>query len=246
MKFIFLTILLNSQILYADTISFRADNWCPFNCQPTLTNPGYSIDIINATLGRAGHVIDYQIRTWERSISETKEGKFNAVLGAAKDELPGGLLTVPMGNVKHCFFVKADSLFKYNGISSLQGKKIGIIKDYLYEKEINEDIKQRPKAYEVGMGNDPLLQQIRKLDKNRIDIQIENEIVFNYNADQEKVKDHFKSAGCLPGSPLFIAFNNLNPKNKEYIKIINEGIEALRKSGELKNILSKYNVTDWK
>lgn len=76
---------------------------------------------------------------------------------------------------------------------------------------------------------------------------LENEAVFNYTAGVEKMGSNFKSAGCVADMPqIHISFNSKNSKHAEYVKIINEGIESLRKSGELKTILSKYNAADWK
>ncbi|MEK2644629.1 transporter substrate-binding domain-containing protein [Bdellovibrio sp. BCCA] len=44
---------------------------------------------------------------------------------------------------------------------------------------------------------------------------------------------------------LYVGFSPNNPKSKIYAKILNQGIDDLRRSGELRRILEKYNLEDW-
>jgi polar amino acid transport system substrate-binding protein len=53
----------------ADTISIRADLWCPFNCDPSGAKPGYMIEIAKAVFEPLGHKIDYQTLNWARAIA---------------------------------------------------------------------------------------------------------------------------------------------------------------------------------
>lgn len=166
-KFMFL-LLLGSQTVLADTITFRADNWCPFNCEPKSKTPGYIVEILNQTLGKAGHVIDYQILAWNRALLEVADGKFNAVIGSSSTDLKDGINSVPVGVSKSCFFVKKDQNFSFTGVASLTGKKVGIIKGYTYDTEIDADIAKRPAGYDVGFGEDPLVLNIRKLEAEEL------------------------------------------------------------------------------
>lgn len=43
-----------------------------------------------------------------------------------------------------------------------------------------------------------------------------------------------------------IAFSPALPQSEKYAEILSAGIAELRKSGELKQILSKYGLEDWK
>ncbi|MCP4179692.1 MAG: hypothetical protein GY756_18185 [bacterium] len=54
-------------------------------------------------------------------------------------------------------------------------------------------------------------------------------------------------AGSLAAqNQIVIGFSLLNPKSNHYIKILSEGIDELRKSGELEIILAAYGLADWK
>lgn len=44
---------------------------------------------------------------------------------------------------------------------------------------------------------------------------------------------------------MYIAFSPAISQSKEYARILSEGVDTLRKSGELKTILKKYGLDDW-
>ncbi|TPH15548.1 hypothetical protein [Litorilituus lipolyticus] len=56
-----------------------------------------------------------------------------------------------------------------------------------------------------------------------------------------------KYAGQLDiATKAYIAFSPANKNSQRYRKILSEGIIKLRKSGELHQIISRYNIQDWK
>ena len=71
-----------------ETISLRADAWCPYTCDPGAAKPGFMIEIAKMALEPAGHKVDYKVLNWARAITETRKGKFTAIVGAAKDDAP--------------------------------------------------------------------------------------------------------------------------------------------------------------
>jgi polar amino acid transport system substrate-binding protein len=235
-----------TQLSFADTVSFRADVWCPYNCDPKDKNPGYITEVIDSVLLKKGHKMDYQILAWNRALLEVTDGKYNAVIGASETDIKGGINTESFGSSKSCFFVKKESAFKFGGVSTLNGKKVGIIKDYKYGDEIDKDIASRAAGYDISFGDDALTLNIRKLDAGRVDVVLEDDAVFNYTAMKEKMSGKFVSGGCLEANLIFVQFGPKNPKNAEYAKAISEGLNELRASGELKKILDKYNLKDWK
>ena len=62
--------------LTAETLIMKADEWCPYNCNPKDSNLGYMVDIAKAIFEPAGHKIEYQILTWARAKVEASEGSF--------------------------------------------------------------------------------------------------------------------------------------------------------------------------
>ena len=53
---------------FSDTISMRADVWCPYNCDPSSKDLGLAIEIAEYAFAKKGHKIDYQIFPWPRTV----------------------------------------------------------------------------------------------------------------------------------------------------------------------------------
>lgn len=246
MRLVILFLALSSKLAWGDSISMRADNWCPFNCDPKDKNPGYVVEILNAMAKKNGHTLDYQLLAWNKAVQEAAEGKFTGVIGGLKEDLPGGLASEPIGKGETCLYGKADSSFKFESIASLKGKKTAVIKDYNYGGDIDTDIKNNPGNYDVAYGDNPLVLNMRKLDAGRVDLVIETIAVFEYTSSKEGFSGKFKKIHCTSNDELYVLFSGKNPKAKEYVTQFNSTLDELRKSGELKNILSKYGLNDWK
>ena len=131
---------------------------------------------------------------------------------------------------------------------SFTGKKIGVIQDYTFA-EIEDYLQANKNTLSVQYvrGAFPLETNLKKLIGKRFDITIDDGVVVNYTAKEMGIEKEIKSAGNLSAkNNIVIGFSSNNPKSSEYARILSEGIDALRKSGELDKILSKYDIKDWK
>ena len=255
MKKLFLILLCVSVLsspVFADVISLRADEWCPYNCEPGSEKPGYMIEIATVVFEKAGHTLDYQLLNWSRSIVDSRQGKYTGIIGTTKDEAPDFIFPEePLGSVKDVFWVKKGTAWRYQGIESLTEIRLGVIQDYVYSS-INSHIEQYKTTSKVqeSTGDDALEKNIKKLELGRIDALLEDQNVFqNIVKDMGKL-ELFEVAGDLSEASeeehLYIAFSPASPKSDEYAKILSEGIKQLRASGELQKILSNYGLNDWK
>ncbi|MBF0452655.1 MAG: transporter substrate-binding domain-containing protein [Candidatus Magnetomorum sp.] len=244
---IFLTILLVSSAV-ADTITIRADIWCPYNCEPGSDNPGYMIEIAQKTLGKQNHTIDYQSMPWARALKQTREGIFVAVVGAYIEDAPDFLFADYLGTSTMIFYGRKDSTWKFDGVDSLKTVNLGVVRNYAYTPELDKYIAEnsKQKAVQLASGEDALEVNIKKLIRSRIDVFVANEMVFGYHIKQAgRSVDDFKHCGVLSTDKVHMAFSPKNPNSKAYVETVNNGLKMLRTSGELKKILDKYNVQDW-
>ncbi len=236
--------------IFADYITLVSDDWCPINCEPNSDQPGFMIEIAKLIFGEEGHTVEYKKLPWERAIIETRKGKNNAIIGAYKGDAPDFVFPEnEQALIGNSLFVKADSTWTYNGISSLIEINIGVIKGYDYGEVLNNHIEKSKNTMKVQMvfGETALEKNIKKLLKGRIDAVLESEFVFNYKASQMGHKGRVKSAGqVVDPDKAYLAFSPANPKSKNYARILSDGMEKIRKSGELKKILARYDLEDWK
>ncbi len=231
----------------ADTISIRADAWCPMNCDPKSDKPGYAIEIAKAIFEPAGHQIDYQTLNWARAIAETRTGSHVAIVGAAKSDAPDFIFPEnELGLSRSCFFAKTASTWKYAGVDSLKAVKLGITKDYTYGDPLDGYVKANSAGLEVFSGDDTLEKQIKMLQLDRIGVFIDDSNVIAHHLAAQNLAGTIKEVGCLEATASYIAFAPTNAKSKEYAKLLSDGVAALRSSGKLTPILEHYGLKDWK
>lgn len=250
MKFILLTLFLFSVAHSAfSQIRVAREDWCPYTCTNESENHGFVLEIVEHIYKDAGHKLEYTSIPWPRASKEMKAGRQDMVLATSPYEFPEGIFPQEeIGVYYNYFFTKKETDWHYQNLDSLNRVNIGGVKGYNY-LDIMPFISKNSHTDKVQLltGSHPTERNIKKLLSNRIDVLIEDINVALYNAYKLGVHDKIKISGKEgKGIKLYIAFSPVNKNAKSYAKIFDEGIRKLRKSGKLKEILSKYKLTDWK
>lgn len=235
----------------ADTVSLRADTWYPVNGTPGDALPGYMIEIAQKALSAGGHSVDYQTMPWARAITEARSGKVDCIIGAYKEDAPDFVFPEEaLGMVGQTFYVKAGDAWRYNGdIQSLDGQRIGIIGDYSYGDEFMAYMESATAKSNIQVinGDNALEQNFKKVLAGRITSTIETEYVAEAAIKNLGLTGQIVPAGQLTApAPVYIACSPAKPSSKQYAKLLSEGVQKMRASGELKSILAKYGLKDWK
>lgn len=240
---------LSSMAAAAATLTVRSDLWPPYNHEPKSPKPGYMINILWEIYKPAGYVIDYDVMSWTESLDAVREGKFNAVVGAAKDDAPDFIFPQEtFGLSDTAFFVKKGSAWRYTGPQSYSKVKIGVIESYSYNEEVDAYLESSNNdAVYVATGDNPLLQLIQMLRSGKIDVVVEDSnVMFNALVDNSIALGEVVPAGrCDDISDLYIAFSPANPQSKEMAALFDAGIKELRQQGKLQSILKLYGLKDW-
>ena len=233
-------------------ITLRADRWYPFNGDPWDDNPGYMIEIAKKVFEEAGYKIDYQIIPWARAIEDTRVGKHDAIVGASVGDAPDFIYpTEPLGIVLNSFFTRSDFEWTYKDPSSLTRYRLGCIEEYSYGKILDKYIAENidnPNALLMEGGYNPLANNIHKLRLKQIDIVPSTPQVFYAELEQMHLdRSLFRFAGSTPDKdPIHIAFSPNVERSRKLATILAEGIKNLRSTGELKKILDRYKIEDWR
>lgn len=253
LKKVFITVIgLTSWYSKGDAIRLRADFWCPFNCEPKGAKPGYMIEVADLAFKAAGHTVDYETLPWARAVSDTREGKFEGVVGAARGDAEDFVFPKEsLGRARSCFFTKKSGSWKYEGLPSLSKVVLGAIKDYSYSEDLDKyiaDNAKDKKKVDVVAGNTPLDSNLKKLEKDRIGTLVEEEsVLFNFMATAKMDVSTVKNVGCVKDDEIYIAFTPKDKaKSERYAKIIGDQVTKMRKDGSLSKLLEKYGLKDWK
>lgn len=253
MRNILLVILLSLLVTpaFADTITLRADVWCPYNCAPSDKKPGYGIEVVKAIFEKAGHKIDYQILNWAESIDRTRKDEFTAIIGAAKNDAPDFVFPAETIGLSSISYATVDTKnIKVSSVADLPNKKLGVIEAYSYNASIDDYIAKNSanmNRISFSSGDDALDKNIQDLLAGKVDVICEDSNVLFYRTNKSGIANQLKMTRDPDRlSEIYVAFSPKNPKSSEYAAILDAGITELRKSGKLKSILQKYGLSDWK
>ena len=246
---IFSTVLFCS-LAKADEIVLVADEWCPYNCSPDSEHKGFMVEIAEYSFARKGHTIHYAIVPWKRAIQGTRDGRYDGIIGAGKNETPDFIFPdMEIGLSRHTFYVNRGTTWKYSDLDSLEGITLGVVNNYSYGNLFNDYIqpnKNDSDKIQIVSGENALASNIRKLQMGRIDATIEDRLVFQHYLKENNIPDRFSEAGIAYVEAVYICFSPRRVKAHEYADIITSGMRELRASGKLDQILEKYGITDWR
>jgi polar amino acid transport system substrate-binding protein len=245
------SLLLAARPSPAETITLVADEWCPYTCAES----GYMIEIARDIFQKNNIKVEYSVMSWADAVGKTREGGFDAVVGATQDDVPDFIFPeATQGLSDMRFWVREDSAWVYSGLPSLEGIRLGVVQDYAYTPTLNAYIKQHAsdtQRLSIVSGNVPLEENLRKLQSGEVNVIAEDDGVINYYLTMQSQECRIKSVGT-PVSPaerssnyLYIAFSPKNPKASKYAAMLDAGMKELRASGELDKILELYRVRDW-
>jgi polar amino acid transport system substrate-binding protein len=231
-----------------EMLRIRADEWMPYNGNPKAEHPGYAIDVLREIFTPLGIQIEYQSMPWGDALKAAKDGEIEAVVGANTREGAGLVLPVQeIGNPRVGLFVRKGSTWVYENPLSFKKIHLGAIRDYKYWDTLDDYIlKHDAPLVTKFSGNTPLNDAVAQLDAGLIDVMPETYTVFMWFVRNSGRKvANYQYVYLDAGDPVYVAFKP-NPDGRHYAAVFNAGLEKLRKSGRLSQILVRYGLTDWR
>ncbi len=245
---IILALCLHSPVQAGSTLRVATSQWAPHADYPESDLPGYMVEIIKAIFEPQGHPIDYRIMPWNRALLAAKSGDIDALL--CIDPYTDASLLYhknPIGCYQDALIGPASLQWSFQGIESLTTVHLGVEDQYGIAQDF-KDYAARPgnKMVHVITGEDPIETAYQMLERGRLDL-IYNDI----SAFFWKLKKHsgdpskYRVFHTLNKGSMYIGFYPQLPQASRYLDLVDQGIDQLRKSGELAQILSRYGVSDW-
>lgn len=229
----------------AQTLTFAADEWCPVNCDPNSDRPGYMVEITKAILEPLGYEIRYQQITWARALLYARQGIYDGVFAGTPEEAPGFIYPEEaQGRYTIGLFVRREDPWRYEGPNSLKDKRAGLIIDYGYGEDIEQPLYLYSEVTLTG-GNNALEQNIKILAAGRLDLVVEDINTFYYKAEELGLADQFRLEKTFTQDDLFLALSPAHAHSQDLANALTGGMQRLRQSGELSQIMKRYGLSDW-
>lgn len=242
------TLLITTATAQADTIVLKSDLWCPYNCEPDSELPGYMIEVAQEALGTFGHTVVYEKLNWLRSVEKARNGEIDGVIGAVEEEVVGFVLGPPLGPLVDGIVTRVGEELDLSKAEPLDGLTLGGINGYEYVGALGEYIAKNRDDHTMVQfvsGDNALEMNLQKLISGRIDVMAEDYQVILYRLRAGDLSDKVAVVHNDEPDPGYIAFSPKNPNSELYAKQLDEGLDRLRTSGRLAEIMTKYALPVW-
>lgn len=231
-------------------IVIASDYWCPYACAETDKDPGYLVETVKSIFDIYDIDVEYRMMPWFTALDELTKDKIDAVVGISALEGRNFLLTdTPISYGYVSAFTRDDSNWIYDGVGSLNGKKVSIILDYNVSDDIKEFVASHypnsPNLFIIESDAYAVYNALTGVLNGSAGVFIEDETVVNYYIKHHNIS-HIKNAGrIVPDAfPMYIAFSKTSAKSENYKKMLEEGIHSLNATGDIKALKQKYNLTN--
>lgn len=231
----------------ADVIELRADEWCPYNCEPGSDRPGYLIELAREALAMHGHELRYETMNWPRSIQFAREGRVNGIVGAVRDEAPDFLFGPALGTFRDVIAFRRGEVIDIHSEDALEGLRVGAINGYDYVGPVGQYIekhRENRRIVQFTSGDNALEKNLRKLQAGRLDIVAEVHDVLAHAISRLGMEDDLEILPTEDYDDIFIAFSPAQERSQLYADQLADGLERLRSSGRYAEILAQYGLEE--
>jgi len=233
-------LLLNTLIVAAEELQVATSEWIPY-VGKDLPNQGLALDIVNQALKRAGYTTSMNLQSWSRTLEGTDIGVFDLIATAwySKERDKSFYFSKPYIYSEITLLKHIDFDFRFSSIADLNGRTVGIIRDYAYGEKFD-----RARGI-IRVPGIHILENIQRVLNGEIELTVGDKRVLQYeikhNISLNRDKLIFVPNAVLKKG-IYIAVSRLNPKHKEIAQAFDKAISAMRKDGTYDRIIKSHKL----
>lgn len=215
-------------------ITLAIGEWPPYTSS-SLKNYGLFSEIVKRAFALVGVEVEYVFYPWKRALSLAEFNKHDGSITWFKtsERVKKFYYSDQILNSEFVFFHLSSQEFDWKNIDDLRKRKIGATIGFNYGNEFQRA--EKLKIIKVERASKDEL-NFRKLLKRRIDIFATDLIVGKamlrklYTLEIVNKFTHHKKP--IRTDPMYLLLTKKNKENGKLIKVFNEGLKKLKKSGE--------------
>lgn len=229
------------------TLTVVADSWCPYNCNPKGDHRGYIVEILQTIFEPAGYQIKYELIPWTRAIVGTRNSKYDMIIGAYRSDAPDFIFPKnPVGASQNVIAHRKDRPWTYRGVDSLKGQAIAIVDGYSFGEKLDVYLNNSDHNVMKLHGEDALKRALSMIRGGTLHGVIDDVNVLAFKIVAQGLETQIALSNPIGDKePVYVAFSPNKATSSERARIFDKGLMALRSSGTLDKILSRYQVEDW-
>jgi polar amino acid transport system substrate-binding protein len=237
----------------AQDLALRADLWCPYNCEPGATEPGYLVELVRAALPQAN--IDYALGRWAALRRQRSAPPQPLLLLLGVSNTPASrrdLLVVEpaIGQALTCAYRGAEKKdWRLKQPSDLRGQRLSLTLGYVYHPEVHALLDEPGARRHITQmrGERASQAHARMLAMGRVDVALEDRNVMQWGLRQldAAARAQIVEAGCLPLLPsdaLHFGLPRSDPRSAQVAEALQQGLQRLQASGEIARLRQRYGL----
>ncbi|WP_298213008.1 transporter substrate-binding domain-containing protein [Acidovorax sp.] len=228
--------------VHAETLRIATGELPPY-ASSARPDDGISLHIVRQAFAKVGVKVTYVFLPWTRALVETRDGKWDATAawGRSAERDKGFLISDNVLTEQWQILYRSDRSFKWSNLQDLKGQRIGVVADYTYTPEFWRMAKDGLLLADVAPDD---VSNLNKLLAGRVDIVLLDRNVAcdllgsKFTGEQaRRVRAHPKL--FVPNFTTHVMMSEKLPESARRMKAFNQGLEALRRSGEYGDILQQ-------
>ncbi|PAU74187.1 substrate-binding periplasmic protein [Halomonas salipaludis] len=198
---------------------------------------GYSWDIVRESFHSQGYTVELVITHWARAIANVKQGNADLLYPTGINRERQAYFSYsesPVNDAAFLVYVNRATDIEWRGLASLEGKTIGMVRDYNLGDEWN--------GYE-GISKYPLNsieQGFRMLQRERLDGFAGYETIWDKVLQQMGLQGQFDKLPEFGASREYVAGLKSNPGTEQRLRDFDAGLQAIKASGEYQRIVEAW------
>lgn len=222
----------------AEVITAAGDPWPPF-LDPDSPTQGIALEIVREAFATQGYKVEMNFVPWARAINGVKDADYDVLIGTWYTEERTAFLAYsdPYLTNQIKFIKRTGDAFEYQGLDSLTGKNVAVVRDYGYgDAFLTATNFKRPEAKD-------LVTNLRKLVSGRVDLTLEDEVVaraFMQKELPELLDKVVFTQNALSSNALHVTSGLQNSRHKNILDAFNKGLAEIKANGTYDALLKKY------
>ncbi|WP_432737144.1 substrate-binding periplasmic protein [Maridesulfovibrio sp. FT414] len=216
------------------------DSFPPYYYQVDGKTDGIMFRLIALAFKEMKMTFSFEHVPWQRALIMAETGKSDAIPGIAKTPERESALFFPEEPLLVAYivlFYKIENKFDYKDITSLNNKRVGVIRGYSYGPDFD---------HFKGCIKEPgesLLQNFNKLAAGRLDLVIAYKDPGLYTLNKENIRSNFHfSANPVHKVPLYLAFSR-KPGHKKMAISFNKALMNVKEKDSCKKVIQELGFT---
>jgi len=224
----------------ADTITIGAeDDWAPYSSVVEHAAQGFAVDVVREAFAAVNVTVNFDVLPYVRCLAQAKAGH----LIGCFDAVPNAMISSsylwhaqPLFTTRMNVYALAGSSEQGLVAASLEGKTVGVARDYEYGDAFDLNTRIVRKVVDRNESGFKML-LARRIAYMAAEERIANALFAKYPA---AFGGKFKLVGTVATPGLYMAFTKATPDGAKYLAKFNQGYELIRSNGRYAALERKW------